>query len=394
MNKSRKAHLPFPAKIFLAGIIAKQFYILPSGLPQIGDFLILFSYVALSVTGNKPKTQQEDISLRTFVILVALVNGVHFIFSPSRGFLMSTFYYLFNYIVVLCFKKMLPIAGFGKALERVLELNLLIQLFIYLTGRGEWYHVVRYMGTFNDPNQYAFFIFGDMLLICLIKNAYGDIKKMLPWYFLSFYLMMPASSTGMLLGFTVFFVFYIMFSLQASTGRVLGMLFFAILGVSAVILYMHGYIKLPVSFENSFMMRRLNSKLAGLSSDPVAMAEDRQWGKLIHYPGYILIGAGEGDFSRFRIGRASEIHSSILGPLWYYGIIPFSIWMKWSISKIKKVDRIVLCVYAALILESITLVNNRQPFFWMIYAMADFNPDIRANKEKRLKNKHENAVYT
>ena len=391
---NKKARLPFPAKIFLAGLIAKQFYILPSGMPQAGDFLILASYLALVMTGRKPRCRPEDMSLRMFVFLVAVVNGIHFLLTPATGFLLSTFYYVFNFIVILCFKSFFTMEGFGKALERVLELDLLIQLYIYLSGRGIWYHSVRYMGTFNDPNQYAFFIFGDMLLICLIKNAYGDIKKTIPWYFLAFYLMMPASSTGMLLGFAVFFVFYIMFSLQASAGRVFGMLFFAILGISVIIMYMHGYIRLPTSFENSFMMRRLNSKLTGLTNDPLAMAEDRQWGKLIHYPGYIFIGAGEGNFSRFQIGRASEIHSSILGPLWYYGIVPFCVWIKWCISKIKKVDRIVLCVYAALVIECLTLVNNRQPFFWMIFAMADFNPAIRANKEKRRGKMHENVVYS
>lgn len=395
MKRNRETGLPFSAKLFLLGILTKPFYILPSGMPQIGDFLILLSYLLLLASGNmKPITKEEKI-LRTFVVLVALINGIYFIFFPDLDFILSTFYYIFNFLVVLSFKSCFVMPGFGKALERVLELSLLIQLFVYQTGRGRWYHLVRYMGTFNDPNQYAFFIFGAMLLIFLIKNAYGDVKKTIIWYILAFYLMMPASSTGMLLGFVVFLIFFVMFSLQVSTGRVLGMLFFIFLGIALFVMYSNGMIRLPASFENSFMAQRLNQKLSGVSDDPVAIANDRQWTKLIYYPVYILFGAGEGHFVRFPLaGTGSEIHSSIFGPLWYYGILPFVIWMRWCFKKIKRVDRIVLCVYAGLMVECITLVNNRQPFFWMIFAMADFKRNNRSNDSKRLEPQYENAIYT
>ena len=53
----------------------------------------------------------------------------------------------------------------------MVKVNIGVQLLIYLTGRGrifrEYWGAVRYQGTFNDPNQLAFFLFMMILLLYL-----------------------------------------------------------------------------------------------------------------------------------------------------------------------------------------------------------------------------------
>ena len=357
----------------------KQFYMLPSGMPQIGDFLILGSVLLYVITGGSLTCEKEDKYLKIFIIFVFIINGAYFAFNNSTTFLISTFYYFFNYLIVLLIQKLIKIEGFAQQLERVLEIDILVQLVVFLLGRGRFHSGVRYMGTFNDPNQYSFFIFGAMLLITLLKHGRGKNREVLLWYMISLFLIFQASSTGMLLGFLVFIILYVLFSTKTLNGGDFLMIIAAGLIILIGLAIVHGDVSLPSSISESYMMQRVEQKLDDFSGGSSEVLRDRQWTKVVEYPLYTLIGAGEGAFDRF--GNKSEIHSSVLGPLWYYGFIPFSIWVRWCIEKMKKVDIRALCIYGALIVESFTLVNNRQPFFWMIYALAGFSLLQRRNVE-------------
>ena len=67
---------------------------------------------------------------------------------------------------------------FLKKLNGVCKINILTQAVIWVLGYGrvftEYWGPTRYMGTFNDPNQYAFICFCMILLISLYACNYGD----------------------------------------------------------------------------------------------------------------------------------------------------------------------------------------------------------------------------
>ena len=100
-------------------------------------------------------------------------------------------------------------------------------------------------------------------------------------------------------------------------------------------------------------------------------AEDRCLFPLIYYPERILYGAGEGLGERYVGLSRNEMHSTPLAILFYYGIIPWSLWVLWIVRKLKHVPRPLLCVYAALVIETFTLVNHRQPLFWVMLLLAE-----------------------
>ena len=162
---------------------------------------------------------------------------------------------------------------------------------------------------------------------------------------------------------------------------------------------------MPSVFVNSAMYKRVFSKIwsFGVVSDAVQsdgiinLFVDRCWDRLIDYPTKIFYGAGEGYFNRFPSARYinNEIHSSILGPLFYYGIVPCTIWFIWIAKQLKGIKRELWAAYIALIVESVTLVNNRQPFFWMIFVLAGsclvknkFNSELNAESEIPEKDEH------
>ena len=91
-------------------------------------------------------------------------------------------------------------------------------------------------------------------------------------------------------------------------------------------------------------------------------------------PEYFLYGCGEGYWERFLSisGETRELHSTMIS-LWYcYGIVPYMFFIKWLWDNINNCPMSVAGVYIALILEALTLVNHRQPLFWMIIAMGSY----------------------
>ena len=147
-----------------------------------------------------------------------------------------------------------------------------------------------------------------------------------------------------------------------------------------VIILFSATLPLPDVLTKTSMYRRIASKLRifGIGANSVNSGGlrnlfiERCWDRLIDYPEKLLYGAGEGYYSRFpsALFTNNEIHSSIFGPLFYYGIIPCSIWFLWTAKQLKNIKPELWCAIIALIIESITLVNNRQPFFWMIFVLV------------------------
>ena len=137
-----------------------------------------------------------------------------------------------------------------------------------------------------------------------------------------------------------------------------------------IFLFYTGVVEIPDFITDMSIYRRFVGKVEDLlseSSNSSIMA-DREWERVFTSPEYMIFGAGEGKHDRF--GTYLEIHSSILGPLFYYGFIPFTLFLLWFKGKVKNLDRDLWCVYIALLVESFFLVNTRQPMFWMIIALA------------------------
>ena len=90
--------------------------------------------------------------------------------------------------------------SFLTGINRVVKVNIGVQLLIYLTGRGrifrEYWGAVRYQGTFNDPNQLAFFLFMMILLLYLYRCRFGD--RSFPVFYVLALPVIAASKSGLL----------------------------------------------------------------------------------------------------------------------------------------------------------------------------------------------------
>ena len=100
--------------------------------------------------------------------------------------------------------------------------------------------------------------------------------------------------------------------------------------------------------------------------------KDRSMLRILNDPKYLIYGSGEGNWSRWSMLReGNEVHGTMIALLFYYGIIPYMLFIKWIKNNIGGIKNIkIIGVYIALIIEAFTLINHRQPFFWMIFVLG------------------------
>ena len=280
-------------------------------------------------------------------------------------------------MAIWCFAKLGQKKSFEQLLHIGCKLNILIQAAILFSGKGRLFYEswggIRYMGTFNDPNQLAFFVFLMILLLYLCKSKKD--KGIFFFYILAFIIIGASKSTGIFLGIITFIagIWIDKICLLCSGCRSQKMMY----GVCWI-----GLIFICVTFcliatpDSSFslqsgqftLLQRIQEKLWKIKENGILeLVYDRGWEKLLLYPKYILYGAGEGGIKRFSLARhINEIHSSLLSVLFCYGIIPTILLLLWVKQQLAQAEHWMFAAILALFAESFFLVNYRQPLFWLV----------------------------
>ena len=361
--------------VFLVGLFVKQFYTQPNGRLQMGDLLMMIGCLMYVVIENRFRMTmlKENRWFLGYVLSVALINAVYFVLYQDSDFNTSTFYYIYNLIIVICVSAFLREengALFLRGLGWVIKLSLGLQAFLYVMDLGRWSGVHdRYLGTFRDPNQFSIFIFFCLLMVYIIDKVLKNRWWMI-WSFLGTMVILPAASTGTMLGIVFFWVgMYIsnirsMKKIWRFTFGFLSALFILIFLVFGL-----GVVELPKSVTSHFMYIRIEGKLRMLTGngDINSLLRDRVWDRVVEQPIYFIFGSGDGYNFRFDANNY-ELHSSILGPAFCYGIVPFLMLEIWKLKKIGRSRY--FFIYVALFSEALFVVNTRQPMYWMLFVLG------------------------
>ena len=202
--------------LFYIAVFLKQFYIFPSGNLGIADLFFAAACAMTFYGAWKNRTKlfyREDIPWVIFPIFVAIINGIYFIRTSNREFPLHTMYWIYSACLIWMFRTLYS-DGFMRGLCWICRINMVFQLLVLFSGRGRYFHEswggARFMGTFNDPNQFAFFIFTMMLVLFMgdrRKAIYTAKTRIGFWgmFLLGVFLIGKAKSTGMFVGLLVFF---------------------------------------------------------------------------------------------------------------------------------------------------------------------------------------------
>lgn len=370
----QKPQIGFAELTFLLGVFLKQFYLRKSGSIQISDAVIMLSVFMLMASGHICFSR-IDVPLAAFVACTFVINGAYSLVY-GRKMLLASIYFLYNLTVVMGFRVFTKKEAFIRALMYVMELNLLTQLMVYFAGIGRTYGALRYQGTFNDPNQFGFFVICCLFMLYICKYSLG--KRLNPiWYCIDGYLVLLSASRGMVMAFLVFLFFAVIrpaLETKRPLDRFLFMMAFICCGVFILLggKDLFSGILGTSGKKTAFIISRFKQRAGGgsLREKIYRIIVDRKMTRILTAPEYFLFGSGEGVWSRFLSMSIDdgEIHSTMIGLCYYYGILAYSFFVIWVWNCIKKVPVETIGIYLALLLEAATLINHRQPLFWMILA--------------------------
>lgn len=369
---------------FVLFVLLKPFYIFSSGSFQAGDLCLAIAFLCLLADrGRFFLIEKRDFLFIAFFFCAVIINFAYFLAYGDALLMRTGLYYLFALMSILLFRDLCADDRLLSAVRIALTADLVIQLAVFLAGAGRWYAgSSRYMGTFNDPNQFGVFIFFSFLMMKLIYKRLGS-KYRVYEDVLALFLMAQSASTGMMLGFGSYYVFLyanMLFGKKAKKEGIAGIVLVSALLVGIGVLAAINWESIIALTQDSYAARRLISKVeqllggGGGDSSIGNFLEDRGLTKIIYYPQYLIYGSGEGAYSRFAsIHSNLELHSTLLGPFFYYGAIPFAILLAWVCKNVKGSLRSGTWVcLLPMLLECLTLANQRQPLFWMVIVLAAY----------------------
>lgn len=362
------------AKLFyLLFWLLKPFYIIKSGSMQLGDICLGISFLMVLISdGLQVHINRKDVPLFFFVLAVAGINTIYASIHLDASFVAPILYFIFNFMCVYITRIFLADSNFNNRFNTILKFNLILQLGVFLLGMGRWYLFERYMGTYNDPNQLGFAVLSTYCLIyCL--NRKQHTKHQWIFFLIAVFLIFQTNSVGMFFSMLMIFVFEQYFRLAKFESNIKKILYIAYLVViSGVIVYAGSYFLLVITGAiktDINVLQRFAEKIAhGSLLD--SFINDRSLYAFFRDPIKCLYGAGEGAFKR--INQGSELHSTWISLLYYYGIVPFCFLIFWIKNNLKKIDWYIFPVYVCIFAEALTLINHRQPSFWVLILMGSF----------------------
>ncbi len=376
MDESYKLDLDRTDKLvcilFALGIFLKQFYIFASGSMQPAD-LVMAIAIVICIVHNGIRIAGRDIWFLLFILLTIVINIIYSCICKTVSFIPSIIYMVYNLLLVIgLYKNMLQKRYFIVAVETAMKAALVSQLLVLVTDQGKWYGGVRFMSTFNDPNQFGFFVLS--IFFCLFVMARMQRKKpSLLWLGLASFEVIISGSTSMMLGWGIFMIAWLL-GLTRNDGITAGR--FLVTVIALVLLLLVWVYKDPILdfLEQSKvpMIWRIKNRLkdAGGSSSNLFtnFIGDRSMKRIFIRPDYFLYGSGEGYWERFVpiSGEDHELHSSFISLAYSYGLIPFIIFLTWLVKTVKGAKTCYKVVFLALVVEAFTLINYRQPLFWLI----------------------------
>jgi hypothetical protein len=367
-------------RLFVAYLLTSPYYLFPSGGLQVSTICLILAIAAaaIGVLSRQDKFNiirklaHQNRYLLIFIALTSLINLIYYCLFGDLRFITSSLYFIINFGAIAMFLTIGSDKTFLRTIKTSLAINLFLQLIIFAIGLSRYHptDTYRLMGTFNDPNQLAFYVFLSILFIYVINRVRKTNPSKVDWLAIAagLLLIIFSSSTGVLLGLATFIILLAVTVGKKLLKRLRKPLSIVIIigclasGTGVVILstYLDNIgINLPI-------ISRIKDKAA--ESDGRNILEDRGLDTVVYYPEYLIYGSGEGDYARFAKQKngGNEIHSSLIALLFYYGIIPLAFLLKWLYDVTKKLDWSIKIALLAVLVESFTLINYRQPLLWIL----------------------------
>jgi hypothetical protein len=355
--------------------VMKPFYFWDSGLPQIADIIMLLLMVMLLI---KKKFRlyfnvETKALLQTglfFVIYVLFINLVWmWILGTSAGFAISSLFYIYNFIIVLC-----AISLYCDYKSKIIEItykavliSVLLQILIYFVEGG--FTGSRMTGGFNNPNQFGYY---SLLIVSFLMFINRRLKIPTRWLLLGVTssIILAIASLSKAAIFSIFgLICLLLFSQSQNKGYKIKVILIIAFTVCAST-YLYNYTSL-IKENKMFQSLQMRIQNTGLSNDD--NIEGRGYLRIINYPQYWILGSGEGkSHSRFN-DNLGEFHSTLGNIQVSYGIIGFILFLRFMYLALKNDSYRNIDIVFMLMVYGFTHNGIRNSFFWILLALISVN---------------------
>lgn len=340
----------------ILSFFTSQFYFWSSGIPQFSHIFIILSLLLFLYKNNKVNPSGSKV-IFLFIIYTVLVNLAWLMLSNfETSYIMSIFYWIFNFFLFLLLLnlKVEQIDPFLKILLKCIFLSYVLEVILWSLGFGGYSFSPRYNGFFNDPNQMAFWVLStSSIYLYLSKKKINNITI----YFLALFLIVLTLSRSAMLGF-VLLTLGLIFNQKGSVLRkiLLSLVSLIIAVIIVVILNSYGV------FDD--VIARI---LLGLSEKD-EQAEGRGFDIVFNHPEYLVLGAGQGNYSLYS-PTGNEIHSTWLGIFFYYGIFGLSLFLIFLYAIFRKLSFAEKIIFLSPMFYGFTTYSARTTIFWFFVAV-------------------------
>lgn len=324
-----------------------------SGVPQIADYylasVMVLTFMCLPLR-VPPPIRPVALALTAFVAYGALVNGIWTIVLEDPSMLKSTLFYAYDLLLF-----MTALMLFDAFRERFVKVALygvvasvVFQALLSPLAMQQGYS--RQSLFFNDENQLGYFCLLSATVFVLGARQFAlALPMQIAFYAAAGYLAMMSQCRGALAGLGVLLV-------VAVFDRPVRLVM-ALAGLTIVYLLV---------MTPSSIVGKSETRL--VSAGEYDSLEGRGYDRILNHPEYVVFGAGEGAYERFRSALfGSEIHSSYGTVLFCYGFVGAAIFVIALLGTLRLSPRLTLFLIPAFVYGS-AHHGLRAAFFWFMFA--------------------------
>ncbi|MDP1776293.1 MAG: hypothetical protein Q8K94_06720, partial [Moraxellaceae bacterium] len=359
-----------------SGLIITPFYVFKSGLPQPADFiLILFSLLAYAHSLSKFSILPSKLMPFSWTLMLFWVIFIVLLWSLilfSDRFFKDAIFWIYNYMIASSILYVIT-----ARIVSIESLRKTIQIALIISGVGAIVSLgisVRPTGFFNNPNQLAFYSLCGLAINQALSRGCILFSPISFAAFIGGVVgIFAAASLAAMAGFVMLILAHFIasrnFSLMIKN-------FFGVATILTILFTVNVPFLTDIisNVQYRFEHAERMDKISG-------MKEERNYDRILAFPEYTVIGAGEAHLERFYPHDNLEIHSSFGNMLFAYGIVGFVLFITLLYRTTIRSPFAVWFVMAAPMLYSITHMGLRTTFFWIFILLvwAYYNKDIIKN---------------
>jgi hypothetical protein len=340
-------------------IVLKPYYLLPSGLPQPAD-MFLAAALPFALLLPQPPQSEDARGFQLFMMLfcsyAAMVSlGWSFALMDPRVARYAAQYAFNLCLLFICLRigSLHPAATF-RVLAYAISLSAIIQAasiaLAYDAAR------LRQIASFNNPNQLGYW---SVLSLCIFWMVAREAK--IKWYIqaptatcLIYTTLSSLSKASM----TAVALLCMLHFLKRPKLLCIGLLALAT-----------GYLAL----ENSTLLDRVSGRLQNIGEQQDDNLQSRGYIRIVNYPEYVVVGAGESALYRFGEvddgEQQHEIHSTLGTILFSYGLIGSAAFAAaiWRLYRLSGTGRFLYLLPP--FVYGLTHQGLRFSFLWLFFAV-------------------------